>query len=141
MGVDKLTLQRTQPVQGHQVYVDVLWNGDKVGELDLPFTGWIKFNRLLQKGIELDARENKALNISVKVEGQDAVRFDIPVPATNRAKREGERINELRQGVVGDAKEIAKVEEDPELQADLRAVLQAERTQEASSLREDNDGE
>lgn len=134
--MDKLTLLRTQPVQGHPVYVDVLWNNEKIGELDLPFQGWLKFKRLLEKGLELDARENKGLDMQVKIAGKDTA--FAPASTENRAKREGEKINAARAAkVAGNAAEIAKVEEDPELQRDLAAVLDAE----ASSLREDTDGE
>lgn len=119
------------------MYVDVLWNNEKIGELDLPFQGWLKFKRLLEKGLELDARENKGLDMQVKIAGKDVGLFTANEPVSNRAKREGEKINERRAAVAGDAREIAKVEEDPELQRDLRAVLDAE----ASSLREDTDGE
>lgn len=143
--MDKLTLLRTQPVQGHPVYVDVLWNGDKVGELDMPFQGWIKLQRLVQKGLEMDARENKGLQLQLHVAGKDSAFSEEaaskPVAAAiNRRRREGEKLNEKR-GMIGNAAEISKVEEDPELQRDLDAVLNAERSQEASSLREEPDGE
>ena len=69
---DVLTLQRSQPVQGRPVDVTVIWNGEVVGELTLPFQAWIKFNRLLSHGVEMDKKEDRKLNVRVKVEGLDA---------------------------------------------------------------------
>lgn len=69
---DVLMLKRTQPVQGKPVDVRVEWNGQWVGNLKLPFTAWIKFNRLLSHGVEMDKKEDHKLNVKVKVEGIDA---------------------------------------------------------------------
>jgi hypothetical protein len=70
---DTLLIQRSQPVQGAQVAAKVFWNGVAVGELTLPFTGWIKINRLLQKGTELDQREGGQVQVRYKVSGDGAV--------------------------------------------------------------------
>lgn len=67
--VDRLTVRRSQPVQGQPVDVLVDWNGQFIGELRLPFTGWLKFKRLLEKGIEGDARENYALQVKLSIQG------------------------------------------------------------------------
>jgi hypothetical protein len=71
--IDTLTIQRSQPVQGAQVTAKVSWNGVAAGELVLPFTGWIKLNRLLQKGTELDQREGGQVQVRYRVSGDGAV--------------------------------------------------------------------
>lgn len=70
--IDRLVLHRSQPVQGQQVHVVVEWNNAKVGELELPFGAWLKVKRLLEKGIEMDGRENYALQLKLSVQGIDA---------------------------------------------------------------------
>lgn len=67
--IDRLTIRRSQPVQGQQVDVLMDWNGQFVGELRLPFGAWLKFKRLLEKGVEQDGRENYGLALKVNVKG------------------------------------------------------------------------
>lgn len=66
---DKLVVSRTQAVQGHPVAVFLEWNGEPIGELEMPFGAWLKFKRLLEKGVEQDARENYALQLKLSIKG------------------------------------------------------------------------
>lgn len=70
---DKLVLERTQPVQGQRVDVLVVWNGEGVGEISLPFEAWIKVKKLLEMGVEMDARQDHQLNIKLTVKGRSVV--------------------------------------------------------------------
>lgn len=79
---DNLTLIRTQPVQGQPVHVNVLWNGAKCGDLVLPFSAWLKLKRLLEKGKDMDARENNALGLNLSVRGVQEDREAIATTAT-----------------------------------------------------------
>ena len=72
IAIDVLTLCRTQPVQGKPVAVQMQWNGQSCGELHLPFTAWIKLNRLLSYGIEADRKEQGKLQVKVQVKGASA---------------------------------------------------------------------
>jgi hypothetical protein len=71
--MDKLVLERTQPVQGQRVDVAMLWNDESLGEISFDFHAWLKFKRLLEKGLELDARENHGLDLKLIVKGRDGV--------------------------------------------------------------------
>ena len=75
IAMDVLTLCRTQPVQGKLVTVQMQWNGQSCGELHLPFTAWIKLNRLLSYGIEADRKEQGKLQVKVQVKGASAAEF------------------------------------------------------------------
>lgn len=66
---DKLVVSRTQAVQGHPVAAQLEWNGEPIGELEMPFGAWLKFKRLLEKGVEQDARENYALQLKLSIKG------------------------------------------------------------------------
>jgi hypothetical protein len=67
--MDTLTLKRVHPVQGKPVHVVVEYNGQAVGTLEVPFTGWLKLKKLLEKGGEVDNREGGLLGLKVKVIG------------------------------------------------------------------------
>lgn len=69
MAEDVLTLRRTRPVQGQPVAVAVEWNGQPLGTLEFPFVGWIKMQKLLQKGAELDGREGHLLGVKLNIKG------------------------------------------------------------------------
>ena len=66
---DRLNLIRTKPVQGKPVTVKFQWNDTDAGLIELPFTGWLKFKSLLQKGMEMDAREGSALGMKFSIGG------------------------------------------------------------------------
>jgi hypothetical protein len=90
--IDVLMIRRSQPQQDREVRTELWWNGEAAGLMRLPFAAWIKFNRLLQKGIELDSREGKPLKVKVQVEGAqfDEIRVALPysravVPVTRLA--------------------------------------------------------
>ena len=76
---DKLVVSRTQAVQGHPVAAQLEWNGEPIGELEMPFGAWLKFKRLLEKGVEQDARENYALQLKLSIKGM------APAPEVIRA--------------------------------------------------------
>jgi hypothetical protein len=67
--MDTLTLKRVHPVQGKPVHVVAEYNGQVVGQLEVPFTGWLKLKKLLEKGGEADKREGGLLGLKVKVIG------------------------------------------------------------------------
>ncbi len=71
--MDVLTILRTQPVQGQPVTAGLLWNDEAIGTLDMPFAAWIKVKRLLEKGLEMDARENYALKLKLSIKGAEGV--------------------------------------------------------------------
>jgi hypothetical protein len=123
---DVLTIRRSQPVQGQQVDALVDWNGQFVGELRLPFGGWLKFKRLLEKGIEMDARENYGLGVRVTFTGLPQV--EPPIDAPQPAKPAERRPPAYQGSISGIA--AADVADDVD-EADLRAVEAAE----ARSLR------
>lgn len=108
--VDRLKLLRVQPVQGRPVEVRVLWNDAPVGWLELPFTGWLKFKKLLEAGLEQDARADHALQLKLSIAGMQA---DGPPAPTAQAP-------EYRGGVSNLAAE------DEEDAADLQAIAAAE---------------
>jgi hypothetical protein len=123
---DVLTIRRSQPVQGQQVDALVDWNGQFVGELRLPFGGWLKFKRLLEKGIEMDGRENYGLGVRVTFTGLPQV--EPPIDAPQTAKPAERRPPAYQGSISGIA--AADVADDVD-EADLRAVEAAE----ARSLR------
>lgn len=109
--MDKLVLERTQPVQGNPVDVRVSWNGEMVGELTFTFQGWLKFKKLLEKGLEMDAREDHALNMKLSVVGMGVV-------AKGESYPQG-KTQPYRGG-------ISNLAEDEEDKQDLRAIAAAE---------------
>lgn len=70
--MDKLTIERTQPVQGKQVEATVLWNEEHIGDLYFDFTAWLKFKRLLEKGMEMDTREDHGLKLKLVIKAKEA---------------------------------------------------------------------
>jgi hypothetical protein len=96
--MDKLTLQRVSPKPGQAVSVAVLWNEESCGTLLVPWKGWIKLKKLLEKGIEADAREQKPLQLRLLIEGvkiaeeqpvEPLAELDalVPVPTEPEAER------------------------------------------------------
>ena len=113
--MDKLVLARTQPIQGQPVSVAVLWNDEAVGELLVPFAAWLKLKKLLEKGLEMDAREDHALQVKLTIRGAET-------PAKTKPYEQGSAQNPVpyRGGVSNLAAEDA---EDAE---DLAAIAAAE---------------
>ncbi len=67
-----LQLERSQPVQGQPVTVLFKTEGQFCGSLKLPFAIWIRFNKLLQKGLEkqqLEGPEAESNGLRVTVKG------------------------------------------------------------------------
>ena len=113
--MDKLVLARTQPIQGQPVSVTVLWNDEAVGELLVSFTAWLKLKKLLEKGLEMDAREDHALQVKLTIRGAET-------PAKTKPYEQGSAQKPVpyRGGVSNLAAEDA---EDAE---DLAAIAAAE---------------
>ena len=124
--MDKLVLARTQPIQGQPVSVAVLWNEEAVGELLVPFTAWLKLKKLLEKGLEMDAREDHALQVKLTIRGAET-------PAKIKPYEQGSAQNPVpyRGGVSNLAAEDVEDVEDAE---DLAAIAAAEARAPATNL-------
>ncbi len=67
-----LQIERSQPIQGQSVTVLFKAEGQFCGSLKLPFAVWIRFNKLLQKGLEkqqLEGPEAESNGLRVTVKG------------------------------------------------------------------------
>ena len=65
-----LRLRRSQPEQGKPVTVHVeSEQGQPLGMLQLSFDEWIGFSRLLQRGMDSNAREQYPIKLKVVIEG------------------------------------------------------------------------
>ena len=65
-----LRLRRSQPEQGKTVTVHVEGEqGQPLGMLQLSFDEWIGFSRLLQRGMDSNAREQYPIKLKVAIEG------------------------------------------------------------------------
>jgi hypothetical protein len=65
-----LKLRRSQPEQGKRVTVEFLDNNEKsLGMILLSFDYWIKFQKLIQRGQESNAREQYPVRLKIMVEG------------------------------------------------------------------------
>jgi hypothetical protein len=65
-----LKLRRSQPEQGKSVTVEFIDNdGKSLGMLLLSFDYWIKFQKLIQRGQESNAREQYPVQLKIVVEG------------------------------------------------------------------------
>ena len=111
--MDKLILERTQPIQGQRVGVKVKWNDVAVGGLSFEFKAWLKFKRLLELGMEMDARADHGLDLKLVVRGPTVEA--VGDPYTTKTKEEPIRVplTEL-------------LGEDDEDTADLAAIEAAE---------------
>ena len=123
---DVLTLRRSQPVQGKPVDVTVIWNGEVVGEMTLPFQAWIKINRLLSHGVEVDKKEDRKLNVKVKVVGLDE---STPVAELIPEKTKPQRPAAVPYPYRGGVSNLAAEEEDE----DIKAAEQQARLDEAEA--------
>lgn len=115
--MDRLTLERTQPVQGKPVEVTVLWNDEEIGLLVFGFAGWLKFKKLLEKGLEMDARENYALQMRLNIRGKEA-------KATGEPYAQGEstiRIS-LKELISEDEEDVADLAAIRAVEAEAQAV-------------------
>lgn len=117
--MDRLILERTQPVQGQDVQVTVLWNGLIVGELNLGFKMWLKFKKLLEKGVEMDAREDHQLDVKLTVTGRQRVAVGTPYVNGPDASQADEILGKqhYRGGISNIAAEDEEVEDMAAIQA------------------------
>lgn len=70
--MDKITIERSQPVQGRPVHTRWKHGQEVLGEMTLPFHLWIKLNKLIQKGnekIQLEGPEAAEASVKVQVVG------------------------------------------------------------------------
>lgn len=118
--VDLLTVLRSQPVQGQSVQIRIQYNDWPVATGTMPFVGWIKLNKLLQKGMELDARENHGLQLRLKIAG-------LPEGSGVPAGLSGNLAIASR----GSVSLLAQAEQEAEAEGDedLKAVIEAEKAQ------------
>lgn len=117
---DRLTLQRSQPVQGQQVDVQVYWNNQLTGELRFTFSAWLKIKKLLEKGIEADGREDHALKVKLEIRG---VLEQQPRPAASVIHTEdddAEETADLAAIAAAEAQQATQLEVVPELIRSLR---------------------
>ncbi len=143
-----LQLERSQPIQGQPVTVLFKAEGQFCGSLKLPFAIWIRFNKLLQKGLEKQQlegpeAESNGLRVTVKgfvpdvaniepeieVEEKTPVAVKKPIvelPKDAHETREREEDKEFKTVYHGGVSNLAMEEEelDP---ADKAAVEAAER--------------
>ena len=105
--MDKLVLERTQPVQGQPVDVFVRWNDYNVGTLSFDFKAWLKFKKLLEKGLEMDAREDHALQLKLTVKGREVQAKGEPYPEGTQAYRGG--ISNVAAEDTEDAEDLAAI--------------------------------
>lgn len=113
--MDKLVIERSQPVQGQIVEATLVWNDVVLGELMLPFTAWLKFKRVIEKGLELDAREGHGLGVKISFQGKGAVAI-----AGKPYENTKQKVVPYRGGISNLAAE------DDEDKADLAAIAAAE---------------
>jgi hypothetical protein len=146
---DVLTLQRTQPIQGKPVDVQIFWNERFCGHINLPFAAWIKLNRLLSHGVAMDKKEEGKLNVKVKVEGLNAEPAMELVPEKVKPQRPAPVPYPYRGGISN----LAAEEEDEDIKAAERqakldeiATAETAKTEAANeqlvrSLRPESEGE
>ena len=144
---DVLALKRSQPVQGKPVNVKVEWNGEKVGYLHLPFAAWIKLNRLLGHGVEMDKKEDRKLNVRVKVEGledgKDGIEFHdslednkpAAVPAGYQAKGQPYRGGISNMAAGDDDEDIKAAERQARLDEAEAAIKESQEAQQQQLVR------
>ena len=106
---DRLVLERTQPVQGQRVDVLVLWNGQGIGEVSFEFQAWLKFKRLLEKGMDLDAREDHSLNLRLTVKGRERVAVGEAYPTRTAPEPYRGGISNLAAEDEQDAEDLAAI--------------------------------
>lgn len=110
--MDLILIERSRPVHGQPVSIAISWNGKFAVMGELPFMAWIKLNKLLQKGMELDTREGNPLGVKVVIKGLASPGIG------NHEERLQQHFNSPSP--------VLPVPEDDEDATDLEAVKQAE---------------
>jgi len=131
--MEKLTIERTNPVQGEPVNVYFHGSRGHCGQVILTYEEWIHFNKLIREGMDSLKRKNET-RIEIMIKGSEGQRPKTNIEVTSGKKRELKKVSDeevaaILNPIVDIDVDLEEIEKAEKAQSLVRSLIVEEKNE------------